>query len=105
MPGCICHRSQNRPGERRVALLLNPGKEVIRNGREIETGLLGTIGIAYQIGRAVLLGHQFVAELDHRCFPSVVAMRLPLRPPTRITRTGSAQKGKMRTHRQRRLDR
>jgi hypothetical protein len=69
-----------------MALLLNPGKEVIRNGGEIETGLLGTIGIAYQIGRAVLLGHQFVAELDHRCFPSivVVAMRLPLRPPTRI---------------------
>jgi len=29
---------------------------VIGNGGEIEAGLLGMIGIAYQIGRAVLFG-------------------------------------------------
>jgi hypothetical protein len=39
-----------------MPLLLNPEKEVIGNGGEVETGPLGTIGIAYQISRAVLLG-------------------------------------------------
>ena len=46
-------------------LLFEPGKEVIGNGREVETRLLGTLRIAYQVGGAVLLGHELVAELEH----------------------------------------
>jgi hypothetical protein len=53
--GCIGQCSEDRPGERRVALLLDPWEEVIGNSGEIKAGLLGTIGIAHQIGRAVLL--------------------------------------------------
>src|SRR5258708_39869580 len=62
-----------------MALLLNPGKEVIGNGCELEAGLLSTIGIAYQIGRAVFLRHKFVAEFDHRCCPQLATWP-PLRP-------------------------
>jgi hypothetical protein len=65
----FAQRSENRPSEWRMTLLLDPGKEVIGNGGEVEAGLFGAIGIAYQIGRAVLLGYQFVAELDHRHCP------------------------------------
>jgi hypothetical protein len=48
-----------------MPLLFEPGKEVIGNGREVETRLLGTLRIAYQVGGAVLLGHELVAELEH----------------------------------------
>jgi hypothetical protein len=37
--GGVGQRSQDRPGERRMALLLEPGKVVIGNGREVEAGL------------------------------------------------------------------
>ena len=41
-----------------MALLFDPGKEVIGDSGEVEAGLLGAIGIAHEIDRAVLLGHQ-----------------------------------------------
>jgi hypothetical protein len=36
-----------------MSLFLEPGREVVGNRREIETGLFGPRGIADQIGRAV----------------------------------------------------
>ena len=64
-PRRLGQRAQYGPGQRRMPLLFEPGKEVIGNGREVETRLLGTLGIAYQVGGAVLLGHELVAELEH----------------------------------------
>jgi hypothetical protein len=48
-----------------MALLLDPREKVIGNGRELEPGLLRALGVAHEVGRAVLLRHEFVAELDH----------------------------------------
>jgi hypothetical protein len=39
--GCLGDASDDAPHERTVALLVRPRMEVIRDGREVETGLLG----------------------------------------------------------------
>src|SRR4051794_29571982 len=72
MLGRVGQRAQDRPDERCVALFLDPGREVIRYGRKFETSLLGAPDVAHEIGRAVLLRHQLVAELDHWCRLSAV---------------------------------
>src|SRR4051794_16870025 len=78
MLGRVGQRAQDRPGERCVALFLDPGREVIRYGRKFETSLLSAPDVAHEIRRAVLLRHQLVAELDHCCRPSAVASSLPV---------------------------
>jgi hypothetical protein len=65
LPCRIGDRSQHRPGQRRMALLFDPREKVIGNGRELEPGFLGAPGVAHQVGRAVLLGHELVAEIEH----------------------------------------
>ena len=68
-----------------MALLHEPGKEMVGNGGEIEAGLFRAPGIANQIVRSVLLGHQLVAELDHdvllptRAFPAERALSANVR--------------------------
>src|ERR1700730_4825600 len=65
-PACrVGQCPEDRPRKRRVTLLLEPGKEVIGNGREVEARLLGSLSVANQLGWAVLFGHEFVAELEH----------------------------------------
>src|SRR5215213_11306629 len=64
--GRVGQGAQDRPGERCVALFLDPGRKVIRYGRKFETSLLGASDVAYEISRAVLLRHQLVAEACSR---------------------------------------
>jgi len=47
--GSIGHGTQNRPGERCVALLFDPRLEVVRNGCEVEACVLGTLGVVDEI--------------------------------------------------------
>jgi hypothetical protein len=63
----ICNGSQHRPGQRGMALLLEPGKVVIGNGREVEAGRFGTFCVAHQIDRAMLFRHELVTEPGHGC--------------------------------------
>src|SRR5918996_3288050 len=66
-----------------MALLLEPGAVVVGNGREVEAGLLGALSVAHQSARAMLFGHQFVAELDHGAVPpSLVGWRYLCGGPT-----------------------
>jgi len=41
--------AQHRPGQRRVALLFDPRKEVVGYGGKVEPGCLGTLGIGDKI--------------------------------------------------------
>src|SRR5688500_1854444 len=50
-----------------MALFLEPGEVMVGDGREIEARLFGPLGVADEVGRAVLLRHQLVAELHHVC--------------------------------------
>ena len=68
-PRGICQRSQHRPRKRRVPLLLQPREEMVGNRRKVEARLLGTRRIADERERSMLLGHELVAELEHRSFP------------------------------------
>src|SRR4051794_30663905 len=78
MLGRVGQSAQDRPDERCVALFLDPGREVIRYGRKFETSLLSAPDVTHEIGRAVLLRHQLVAELDHWCRLSAVDSSLPV---------------------------
>jgi tetratricopeptide (TPR) repeat protein len=49
--------TEHRPRERRMALFVEPRKEIVRNRREGEPGLLGTDHVADQGGRPVLFCH------------------------------------------------
>src|SRR5215218_4095370 len=86
MLGRVGHGTQDRPSERCVALFLDPGREVIRYGRKLETSLLGAPDVAHEISRAVLFRHQLVAELDHWCRLSDVTRRCPW-PSARYVRS------------------
>src|SRR5215510_5080730 len=70
--------AQDRPGERSMTLLIDPGRKVIGDGREIETGLLGSLGM--------FLRHQLVAELKHEPPP-------PRPTITANPRTGGPNRG------------
>src|SRR5215510_4061245 len=48
-----------------MPLLLDPGKEVVRDCREVKASLLRTLRIVDELGGAVLFGHEFVAKLEH----------------------------------------
>ena len=61
----ICNRSQHGPGQGGMPLLLDPREKVIRDGRELETSVLGAPGILDEVCRAVFLRHELVAELNH----------------------------------------
>jgi hypothetical protein len=58
MARCLSGGAEHRPGERRMALLVKPGKEMVANRREVEPGLFGPRGVAHQGGRPVFFGHQ-----------------------------------------------
>ena len=62
MAGRLGGGAEHGPGERRMALLVEPGEEMVGNRREIEPGLFGAHRIAHQRGRPVFLGHQLVAD-------------------------------------------
>jgi hypothetical protein len=62
-----------------VTLLVQQGKEMIGDGRKIEPGLFGAVGIAHQIGRAMLLRHRLVAELEHAASRILPGRRTPFR--------------------------
>ena len=47
---------------------------MIGNGREVETRLLGTLRIAYQVGGTVLLGHEL--SVIYRRNAAKMAMRV-----------------------------
>ena len=65
--GCLCDRSQRRPGVRGVALAVKPRKVVIADDLEVEAGLLGVRGIADELARAGLFTHQGVTKSGRRC--------------------------------------
>ena len=55
----------------RMALFIEPRKEMVGNRRKGEPGLLGTDGVTDQGGWPVLLRHELVAEFDHVATPSL----------------------------------
>ena len=66
MAGRLGGGAEHGPGERRMALLVEPREEMVGNRREIEPGLFGAHRVAHQRGRPVFLGHQLVADFfDH----------------------------------------
>ena len=57
--------TEHAPGERTLALLLEPGMEMIGDHGEIEAGLLRQFRIADQVFWPGLLAHQRVTEACH----------------------------------------
>ena len=58
-------RSQDGPDERRMALRLDPGVEVVGDRDEVEARVLGPAGMVDEGAGCVLLTRQRVAELRH----------------------------------------
>src|SRR6185369_9225795 len=61
----LCPRrdpAEHRPGERALALAIQPRMEVIGQEGELEPGLLGTDGVADEVEWSVLLAREGIPE-------------------------------------------
>ena len=74
--------ADDRPDERALALLVEPGVEVIGDPQGLEAGLLGELGLPDQFFRRVLFTRQEVSEFSHMSPGSLGASSKPgPRPP------------------------
>src|SRR5688572_26824508 len=72
--------ADHRPDERRLSLLVDPGMEVVRDERVLESRLLRLRRVADQVERHLLLARERVADRGHRVQLSLAAALPPLRP-------------------------
>src|SRR5919112_1210327 len=94
--------ADHRPHERALALVVVPGVVVVGDPHRPEAGLLGLLGLADQLGRAVLLAGQEVADLGHvvapwvggRCSGLRCRCRRPRRSGTRPGAAGRRRRGR-----------
>ncbi len=92
-------RAEHAPGERGMALVVEPGMEMVTDLDEVEAGLLGRHGLPDEVVRPVALGRELVSD-GHRYLLSWCAVpvgrpgrratmeRLPGPPPGKQPRRG-----------------